>query len=653
MNILLAIAISLLLLFNPRMNAYAAESQTASSDSNNPCSYDYIDTTNPSYAGFDFENPEELQWVIEESQGNTKESPKRTLGGTIKVKYGANKIAGCDVKLRSYDGKLVGPTLRVHPGDRIKLKFINELILDPKNDDLDVSDAQYYEYVDNNNVRHKCEYVEPKDEVESSEKTVVHNKPHYFNITNFHTHGLHVDPKGCSDNALRVMLPRKNDKEKPPEYEIIVDIPKEGLKSYRKDHTSGTFWYHAHLHGSTALQVSSGMAGALIVEPDSPKPADDIALEDIHTLEDIPAIAKAEEKILMLQQILYDDEGKLEDYGDKVKKENSDEKKNKKTLTRRRREVCKDDKVKHQWKCRERRTLINGQVVPVITMRPGELQRWRFIHAGVAESIHLEVRNRTQSREINLNEQIPLHEIAVDGIPLGKLDSWATETIELEPGYRSDVLFKAPIVFSRETTQEYNLIDRASIGKESLSGETEPSRILAKVIVEGDPVEMELPTDIQLVAAKKDAHEDIDPGTIVNDIQKVVYSVHKADPKCTGDKCAYKYTVNDEPFEPGNERPLNLGDAERWDLSVDPKSVGPYHPFHIHVNPFQYVRKGPDGEDETIWRDTLMVRQGYPEEVITKYEDFTGKFVQHCHILHHEDRGMMEILEIVRKPKTS
>ena len=572
MRILLAIVISLLLLLNPGMNAYAAESQTASSDRDNPCRYSNIDITNSEYAGFKFTNPDELS------------------GDTITVDYGVNKIAGCDVKLRSYNGKLVGPTIRVNPGGTIHLKFINNLILDSEYDTLPDGEPQ-----DDNG----CKYVE---------ETIAENRPHNFNITNFHTHGLHVDPNGCSDNALRVMRPRKNDSEPAQEYEIRVDIP--------EDHTSGTFWYHAHLHGSTALQVSSGMAGALIVEPDSPKPADDIALEDIRTLEDIPAIAKADEKIFMLQQIVYDQEGEIKDYD--------------------------------HWGDRKRRTTINGQIVPVIKMRPGEVQRWRFIHAGVAESINLEVRNRTQSREINLGEQIPLHEIAIDSIPLGQLDSWAIRAIELEAGYRTDVLFKAPIVSSDKPEQEYNLIDRASIDKESLSAKPEPSRILAKVIVEGTPDEMDLPTDIQLAAAKKaDAPEDIDEGKIVGTPRKVVYSVHQADPNCTGGKCAYEFTVNDKPFNPQQKRTLRLDDVERWDLSVDQKSKAPNHPFHIHVNPFEYVRKGPDGRDETIWRDTLMVRQGSPEEIVTRYDDFTGKFVQHCHILSHEDQGMMELLEIV------
>ena len=48
------------------------------------------------------------------------------------------------------------------------------------------------------------------------------------------------------------------------------------------------------------------------------------------------------------------------------------------------------------------------------------------------------------------------------------------------------------------------------------------------------------------------------------------------------------------------------------------------------------------------WCDTVMVRSDEEVTVLTHYEDFTGTFVQHCHILPHEDMGMMELIEIVR-----
>ena len=62
-----------------------------------------------------------------------------------------------------------------------------------------------------------------------------------------------------------------------------------------KDHPAGTFWYHAHKHGSTAAQVSSGVAGALIIDRD----------DNVTNLDSIPEIRAAAQEIMVLQQIPY------------------------------------------------------------------------------------------------------------------------------------------------------------------------------------------------------------------------------------------------------------------------------------------------------------------------------------------------------------
>jgi len=112
-------------------------------------------------------------------------------------------------------------------------------------------------------------------------------------------------------------------------------------------------------------------------------------------------------------------------------------------------------------------------------------------------------------------------------------------------------------------------------------------------------------------------------------------------------------------------RQLGLGQTDQWEITSD--FVG--HPFHIHVNPFQIVKildlKGndvsetvPDPEnpvdlDDLQYRglkgqfkDTIFVKEGYRVIARTKYKKFEGDFVQHCHILDHEDLGMMETVRI-------
>jgi FtsP/CotA-like multicopper oxidase with cupredoxin domain len=112
---------------------------------------------------------------------------------------------------------LPGPTLRLQPGDTLRLKLINDL---PPNRDTTPLNT---------------------------------DQPHKLNTTNFHFHGSHVSPSGISDNILRQMHPGQS-------YDVQIALP--------ADHTRGTYWYHPHHHGGADIQMASGMAGAIVVEGD-------------------------------------------------------------------------------------------------------------------------------------------------------------------------------------------------------------------------------------------------------------------------------------------------------------------------------------------------------------------------------------------------
>ncbi|MEM6611215.1 MAG: multicopper oxidase domain-containing protein [Cyanobacteria bacterium P01_C01_bin.72] len=564
MTILLAAALFVLLFFFPINSAYSAPLKDLAPIVPG-CDYQAIDINNPNYASRPFANPQ----LIESENG--------ALQTTLTVAYSDRQIADCQVHLRSYNGQLVGPTLRVKPGDTINLKLINDL---PPEPNLSAAPLLVEESPDG------CKYELAKH---------TSNVPHNFNITNFHTHGLHVDPGNCSDNVLRVMNPRGTAADPAPEYTVKIVVP--------PDHPAGTFWYHAHLHGATALQVSSGMAGALIVEGG---------------LDDVPEIAAATDQVFVLQQIAYDQQGQVENY---------------------------NEFQPEKWGESQRRITINGQIVPVIEMRPGEVQRWRFIHAGVRERIDVELRNNRTRRALKL------HEIAVDGIALGKLDSW--KTVELEPGYRSDVLVKAENLLPGETSQQYDLIDSPSSRKESLLNKGETGSILARVIVKGESLDMPLPSDRQIAMVKA---EDAPPDILDRELktlkptQLAAFSISQV----ASNPNQFKFAVNDHAFDPEEERKLKLNQAEVWRISTDSAQVGKKrlldkHPFHIHVNSFQYDRQDPHHQTERIWRDTLMIVADEPQTIRTRYTDFSGKFVLHCHILDHEDQGMMEAVEIVKE----
>ena len=93
-----------------------------------------------------------------------------------------------------------------------------------------------------------------------------------------------------------------------------------------------------------------------------------------------------------------------------------------------------------------------------------------------------------------------------------------------------------------------------------------------------------------------------------------------------------------------------LGTAEEWTLfnGVDNKLPEHAHVFHIHVNAFKVTKINGQPLEKPRWRDTFVLT-GQSGDSITlemNFDDFTGKFVNHCHVLSHEDLGMMEAVEV-------
>ena len=102
------------------------------------------------------------------------------------------------------------------------------------------------------------------------------------------------------------------------------------------------------------------------------------------------------------------------------------------------------------------------------------------------------------------------------------------------------------------------------------------------------------------------------------------------------------FTVNRRTFDPSRvDTRVSLGDIEDWEF-VNMSMMD--HPMHIHTNPFQVI--GSDGRPDTAWKDVAVVRGGSRLRIRTQFLDFVGNTVYHCHILDHEDLGMMGVLRI-------
>ncbi len=178
-----------------------------------------------------------------------------------------NPSTGYDdpLHLRSYGGCKEGPLIAVSPGDTLRLDLINDLPAD-----------------------------DPTCNANPPAGLGLPPGVGCFNTINLHTHGLHVSPAGNSDNVLLNIAPQTHF---PYEY----NIP--------EDHPAGTFWYHAHRHGSTAIQVSSGAAGILVVrgnrEYTAPTQTNPRPMADIDTILHNETGKPFAEQFFFFQQLAY------------------------------------------------------------------------------------------------------------------------------------------------------------------------------------------------------------------------------------------------------------------------------------------------------------------------------------------------------------
>lgn len=446
-------------------------------------------------------------------QPKVEQSQDGELNTKVIARMGNFKLAGKDVFLRCYNNKPLGNTLDVRAGDTLKLRLRNDLPFSP------------YDGL--------C-LTKPDPSID--------NTPRGFNVTNMHLHGLHVSPQKPADDIFITLQSGEH-------FDYEYHIP--------KTHPPGTYFYHAHVHGSTAMQVASGMAGCLIVRGE---------------LDDIPEIKAAEEKVIFIQTQRFDKDGKCESFSI----------------------LNNEDKA-----------YINGQYQPVIRIKKGQVQRWRLVNASHMVPFNLSIQT------YRYTTTMPMTLLCRDGNPLPATKE--IESLYMVAGNRADVLVKG---FDPGT---YFLVGGPDYGT------------LATVIVEDEAVpDMSLyagplPTAPELVPIPE---SEVTFGRRLD--FDFVYGEHP------------KFTINNQPFSCDDTWKVPLNAVEEWEVY---NHTAYPHPFHIHVNPFQIVSGG--GIDPGTWLDTMEFPPFQRIKFRTRFLDFTGKYVFHCHNLMHEDMGMMQGVEVI------
>jgi suppressor of ftsI len=251
---------------------------------------------------------------------------------------------------------------------------------------------------------------------------------------------------------------------------------------------------------------------------------------------------------------------------------------------------------------------VNGLVNPAIPIRPGETQLWRLANIGadIAYNVHLE-----GSR---------FHVIAQDANPVDSV--WSADTLLMPPGSRFDVLVQGSAAGrSRLETLAYTT---------GPAGDSYPQETLATVVSSG-------PATPRATLPMKFAHfSDLRKDRIAQR-RTIVFSENEPQKKFYIDGKLFDHRRIDVR--------ARLNTTEEWTVR---NASDEQHTFHIHVNDFQLISVNGKPYEAHGLQDTVQLPVRGQVVVRMRFLDFLGKYPYHCHILNHEDHGMMANIQVVR-----
>ncbi|MEN9699537.1 MAG: hypothetical protein RLZZ301_735 [Bacteroidota bacterium] len=359
--------------------------------------------------------------------------------------------------------------------------------------------------------------------------------------------------------------------------------------SFEVKNQAATYWYHPHLHGKTAAQAIKGAAGLIIVRDSAEA---QLALPRQYGIDDFPIIVQSQQ---------YNNLNQAMPLG------------------------MQDSTI-----------LVNGALAnnghEVFLNAPAQFIRLRLLNAS-GERVFL----------FGFSDNLPFWQIASDG---GLLDAPSLETrIRLSPGERAEIL----IDLSGHEGQTHYLMSKASeLPMGVQGGPTMP-------MPPGSPP-MDSPLNgidfsilrIQVVPATANAIHSIPSQLISNTMLEVQNIDIEREIRFSADSMMVMdgpFYFNDSSFMMDRiDFVIPVGQTERWKL-VNETMVG--HPFHLHDVPFQLYDRN-DGQtplyNERFQKDVVYLPMGDSLRFLAQFTDFSDTLIPymfHCHILMHEDAGMM------------
>lgn len=270
--------------------------------------------------------------------------------------------------------------------------------------------------------------------------------------------------------------------------------------------------------------------------------------------------------------------------------------------------------------------LVNGQTLPQLNALPGERERWRIINACASRYLRL----RLDGQQLQLL-----------GIDSGRFAQPRDVTeVVLTPGNRADLLVTT---LSGTATFQTLPVDRGTVmGMMGGTRGSATSTTLATLVVSGAPVASFAALPPQL--SPRDLRRSAVDGRreLIFAMGMGAGGMGAGGMGMGGGNTMMAFTIDGKEFDHARvDTIVQGGSIEEWTLT----NTSPMdHPVHLHVWPMQIVEQDGATVQEILWQDVVNVPANASVRVRIPFDDFTGKTVYHCHILDHEDLGMMGII---------
>jgi FtsP/CotA-like multicopper oxidase with cupredoxin domain len=481
------------------------------------------------------------------------------------------------------------PTLRLRPGDELILRLKNELL---------PSATKQTMTAHGNMGMQMCA-----------------GGPMSVASTNLHFHGLMIPPVCHQDDTLTTLI---EPSPLPFEYKFRIPLTQ----------PPGLYWYHPHVHGLNKVQVLGGASGALVVE--GIEAVNDVVSglpERVFVVRDQELVNPNAQPVASASLpppiVLRDAEGDILNTGTGTGKPAKD---------------------------------LSLNFVPVsfpeyqpasIRMRPSEQQLWRVLNASAITYVDLQVLFNDVAQRLAV--------VALDGVPVNQNGSdqkpavWKNHIL-LPPAGRAEFVVKGPPEGVRAS-----LVTRSV--DTGPAGENDPTRPLADITV--SPTTPEPQSKLPNSPAKSISHQLVSLSQVAPvRKRKLFFSERRQNPADPNSPTIFYLTVDGHtpaPFDPNSTVPnmtSRQGDVEDWLIENRSQEV---HAFHIHQIHFQLLEWNGVPVDEPYLRDTINVPfwdrkspvyPGVRVRMDFRNSNAVGTLIYHCHILEHEDGGMMGTVRV-------